>query len=605
MHPTIALLPCCTAAMLHCCHAAAALLHCHAALLPCLTLLSSLIVFPFQGGQIARFSCVVNSTSEPDIRAIWDAIGVKAAVGEIQEHNKRIHFYAEVPRDKRQYPEKFKSLIEERGVKIQGNVNYCSAGVSRAAAAYWAVEKGDGIKFYHRPDNFNKDVIKNAQKLKYSPESEPSAKGFENDSGSSSVEYDGACSGLSGQKRLRLQEDDIISISRRKIARQQDAQAVSFGRQAIQEEGIGNAELARKIDQLLEEQRQTREENRKILQLITLQGGKLDGIASSQTETNQAIQEITNSQDETSKAVQGLASSHSMTDLQLALHAGKLQTQMQEMELGLEQMSADLQTVAVNHIDSAFLASHLEETTRERDAWRSTAQSQAGKMAAVSKGRNEAQRENAELKADKEKSIQLREAINEVVERISRQVRRDVRRSETRLASHLDIQDQPLGDPQDNYPYDQFPQDENISEFMAVLEATYKKASPLVKRHELPLMDDFPVAALSRKYYCDIAAVLKDPENDRNLAKSPAKHRLELMMLSGTMTHKYWLDYLRDCFEIITKWCSERTSVPYAQDHTTYPMMDDPFHSSEVRFAFTHFPTPLCDFSVPGEKLDA
>lgn len=539
---------------------------------------------------------MVNSTSEHDIRAIWNAIGVKAAIAEIQEHNKRITFYAEVPREKRQYPEKFKSLIEERGAKILGNINYCSAGVSRAAAAYWSVEKGTGEKFYFQPDNFNKDVIKHIEKLKSSPEYEPCTKTFEHrdDGGYSSIEHEGEGDSIAGHKRHRFHDHDSLLKQSKKVTRHQGTTSSFI--QTVQEGGAdkNNAELARKIDQLLEEQRLTREENRQILQFITVQGGTLDGIARRQAETQQDIQGIANSQNETSRTIHEIASNHAKTDQQI-----------QGMTLGFGQMSDDIQKIAENHIDTAFLASNLEITTKERDESRHTVRSQAGKMGAVTMKLNAVQRENDELNADKEQSITHRDVIEEVVDRVSKQVRKHVQRSEKRLASLLDAKDQPLGDPKDNYPYDQFTQDERILEYMSVLDNTYKLAAPMEKRQDILHIDDFPVAAMSRRFHCDLAAILTNPQNICNLAKSPAKHRMDLFMLSGTMTHKDSLDLMVGSFRTIYKWCCERTGEPFIEDSTEYQMMDNPFCSLEVRTKFIFSSFSPCNHCKTGKKLGA
>ena len=120
---------------------------------------------------MARFSCLVNTVSETHVRDIWLALGAKAAIGEIQEQNKCIHFYIEVSEEKRQYICKFRSLIAERGVTIRGDINYCGLGNVRAAAAYRSIENGDGAKFYFQRERFNPYVIKQAQKSQLSYES--------------------------------------------------------------------------------------------------------------------------------------------------------------------------------------------------------------------------------------------------------------------------------------------------------------------------------------------------------------------------------------------------------------------------------------------------
>jgi len=106
-----------------------------------------------------RFTCEVISTSEETIRYVWESIGVKAAIGEIQHDRKRIHFYAELMQEKRNYPDRIRTLIEESGVKVLGDINLCGLGITNAAAAYMSVESGRGTKFYYQRECFNQDMI--------------------------------------------------------------------------------------------------------------------------------------------------------------------------------------------------------------------------------------------------------------------------------------------------------------------------------------------------------------------------------------------------------------------------------------------------------------
>ena len=118
-----------------------------------------------QGVRITRFSCEVNTISEERVRYIWSSIGARAAIGRIRQSAECIYCYVEVPEQKKQYPEKFKSLIEERGIKVRGEINQCGSGNVGARAAYQSVENGEGIKFYYHPENFNMHVVRQAQHI--------------------------------------------------------------------------------------------------------------------------------------------------------------------------------------------------------------------------------------------------------------------------------------------------------------------------------------------------------------------------------------------------------------------------------------------------------
>ena len=159
-----------------------------------------------------RFTCEVNTTSEDQLIYIWNSIGVKAAVGQIQTHNQRIRFYAEVSEDQKQYPKKFKELIEERGIKVLGVVNPCGAGVSRAAAAYLSVTQSKGKLVYYKQENFNQGVIKHAQKKTDSKDSNTDEDCNEPSAGNKHHNTDD-CETPKLKKQKRLLETDMIPSS--------------------------------------------------------------------------------------------------------------------------------------------------------------------------------------------------------------------------------------------------------------------------------------------------------------------------------------------------------------------------------------------------------
>jgi len=120
---------------------------------------SDIIFFFLQGTEIVRFTCEINTISESQTRYIWDNIGVKAAIAEIQNENERIRFYAEISEEEKKYPRRFKQLIEERGVKVLGDIHPCGRGTKNAKAAYQSVIDGKGYKFLLNPERFNRYVV--------------------------------------------------------------------------------------------------------------------------------------------------------------------------------------------------------------------------------------------------------------------------------------------------------------------------------------------------------------------------------------------------------------------------------------------------------------
>ena len=357
--------------------------------------------------------------------------------------------------------------------------------------------------------------------------------------------------------------------------------------QPEQQTAIGNAELVRKLDQALEEQRRMNEENRKLLELVALQGKQLreivtnqQGSTSIQTQINQAVQEInqnvliiTNSQAQMTEAVQEIKTSQAQHH-QEHLEQGK---QLNELAQGLDHVDTNIQAIVDDKSDSTFLVDNLEVTTRERDDLRGTVRSQAGKMGAVTKRLNEALSENQELKAAREKSIEYQEVITAV-----EGVREELRRAEQRIATHLQIADAPLGEPDFNPTYERF--DEVApSEYTTALKKICMEAKQVIKRRDHPPVAKFPAVAESRKYHIDMATALyRDKDSLFKIAKSSAGHRMDLVLLGMPVMHQYHFNLLRKSFESVLKWMSERVSEAYAKDRTQYRLMEGVWNSDEV-----------------------
>ena len=357
--------------------------------------------------------------------------------------------------------------------------------------------------------------------------------------------------------------------------------------QPEQQTAIGNAELVRKLDQALEEQRRMNEENRKLLELVALQGKQLreivtnqQGSTSIQTQINQAVQEInqnvliiTNSQAQMTEAVQEIKTSQAQHH-QEHLEQGK---QLNELAQGLDHVDTNIQAIVDDKSDSTFLVDSLEVTTRERDDLRCTVRSQAGKMGAVTKRLNEALSENQELKAAREKSIEYQEVITAV-----EGVREELRRAEQRIATHLQIADAPLGEPDFNPTYERF-HEVAPSEYTTALKKICMEAKQVIKRRDHPPVAKFPAVAESRKYHIDMATALyRDKDSLFKIAKSSAGHRMDLVLLGMPVMHQYHFNLLRKSFESVLKWMSERVSEAYAKDRTQYRLMEGVWNSDEV-----------------------
>lgn len=354
--------------------------------------------------------------------------------------------------------------------------------------------------------------------------------------------------------------------------------------QPEQQTAIGNAELVRKLDQALEEQRRMKEDNRKLLELVALQGKQLreivtnqQGSTSLQTQINQAVQEInqnvltiTNSQTQMTEAVQEIKTSQEQ-------HHQEQGKQLNELAQDLEHVDTNIQAIVDDKSDSTFLVDSLEVTTRERDDLRSTVRSQAGKMGTVTKRLNEALSENQELKAAREKSIEYQEVITAV-----EGVREELRRAEQRIATHLQIADAPLGEPDFNPTYERF--DEVApSEYTTALKKICMEAKQVIKRRDHPPVVKFPAVAESRKYHIDMATALyRDKDSLFKIAKSSAGHWMDLVLLGMPVMHQYHFNLLRKSFESVLKWMSERVSEAYAKDRTQYRLMEGVWNSDEV-----------------------
>jgi hypothetical protein len=155
-------------------------------------------------------------------------------------------------------------------------------------------------------------------------------------------------------------------------------------------------------------------------------------------------------------------------------------------------------------------------------------------------------------------------------------------RAEKRFAEHMGIQDQPLGNPSDNYPYSQWT-DELRDEFSVKLKKNYEGAARLVKRKDLPPLEDFPDAAKSRLFQIGLGVVLSTPGNAFNLENSPSKHRYDLVKLSGSIFDVNTAAKIRASLDIQEKYWCNKLSKPYVENRKVYPLMEgDAFLSPDV-----------------------
>jgi hypothetical protein len=262
-----------------------------------------------------------------------------------------------------------------------------------------------------------------------------------------------------------------------------------------------------------------------------------------------------------------------------------------------EDMGTMQETLQTNHIDAAFLTETLKTTMQERDGLRATVQSQAGKTGAVTKQLNKALKENAKLISERQVTVERQEVINAVMQ-AAEQLKQNARRAEGRIADALHIEDQPLGDQCDNFPYDQWPEPA-FENFKTNLWNNYKKAPTLEKRHDLPPLKDFPDAAKSRYFHIGIALVLSTPQHAFNLDKSPAQHRRELTALSGPIYHKDVYDAVKSSFITQEKCLNRILAKSYVEDPTVDTMIQgDPFCTPEVSVFIAWSPSILTIFTT-------
>jgi len=93
---------------------------------------------------------------------IWNEIGVRAAIGNVEAHSTRIQFYAELSKPKRVIT--IVNQIEANGLKIHGVINPCPGPSHElAAAAYLSVKNGGGMQFNYCPEDFNTHMLNKAR----------------------------------------------------------------------------------------------------------------------------------------------------------------------------------------------------------------------------------------------------------------------------------------------------------------------------------------------------------------------------------------------------------------------------------------------------------
>ena len=247
----------------------------------------------------------------------------------------------------------------------------------------------------------------------------------------------------------------------------------------------------------------------------------------------------------------------------------------------VEQIVSGQDVIKENQIDSSFLVSSLGKTTQDRDGLRITVRSQAGKMGGVTKKLRKIEKKLSKIEAERMQTVERSEVIDEI-RKMGIRINQDSRRAEKRLASHMGISDQPLGDPFDNYPYSDWT-DELCDEFRKKLTKNYEKAPEKVKRRDLPPLEDYPDAAKSRLFQYGLGVVLSNHRDSCNLENSPAKHKYDLVKLSGPIFGENVVEKLRKSFEIQVKYLCNKLSRPYVENREVYPLMEgDAFLSAEV-----------------------
>jgi hypothetical protein len=209
-------------------------------------------------------------------------------------------------------------------------------------------------------------------------------------------------------------------------------------------------------------------------------------------------------------------------------------------------------------------------------------------MGVVTKKLGEKTRKVSELEAERGQTIERSEVMQELrmMEiRMMMEMNENSTRAEKRFAEHMGIQDQPLGNPSDNYPYSQWT-DELRDEFSVKLKKNYEGAARLVKRKDLPPLEDFPDAAKSRLFQIGLGVVLSTPGNAFNLENSPSKHRYDLVKLSGSIFDVNTAAKIRASLDIQEKYWCNKLSKPYVENRKVYPLMEgDAFLSPDVSAA--------------------
>jgi hypothetical protein len=120
-------------------------------------------------------------------------------------------------------------------------------------------------------------------------------------------------------------------------------------------------------------------------------------------------------------------------------------------------------------------------------------------------------------------------------------------------------------------------------EFRDKLKNNYKQAPEKIKRRDLPPLEDYPDAAKSRLFQYGLGVVLSNHRDSCNLENSPAKHKYDLVKLSGPIFDENVVEKLRKSFEIQVKYLCNKLSRPYVENREVYPLMEgDAFLSSEV-----------------------
>jgi hypothetical protein len=304
-------------------------------------------------------------------------------------------------------------------------------------------------------------------------------------------------------------------------------------------------------------------------------------IAEGQSKTNTTIQEIIGNHDEITSSLKEIVSEQGVITVNQSKTNATIQEVVEnqsEITSSLKDIVSEQGVISANQLEPAFLVHSLEETTQDRDELRITVRSQAGKMGAVTKKLKIIEKKISKMEAEREQTVERSEVMEEI-----RLINQDARRAEKRIALHLGINDQPLGDPSDNNPYSRW-MDNLCDEFQRKLKENYEKAPVKDKRRDLPPLDDFPDAAKSRLFQYGLGVVLATPQNACNLENSPSKHRYDLVKLSGPIFDEHAVAKLKHSFEIQVEYLSGKLGEPYVENNSVYPLIEgDAFLSIEVK----------------------